>query len=105
FAQRHLWAPVGQCEHLSVVAPQPLHFAPLRPNAILVRYDLNAGAENLLDERNGIADRNFLVRADVDGFADCRLTVCQGDKTAAGVLDMGEIARGVQTAEAQAIAT
>src|SRR6266480_734313 len=60
-AQGYLRMPACQRENLAVVAPQPLDFAALRPNAVFIRYDLDAGAENLLDERNGIADRNFLV--------------------------------------------
>src|SRR5262245_8967428 len=90
--QRHARTKPSHGENLAVVAPQALDLAALGADARVVGDDLGVAAEDVLDHRHGVADRDLAVGADIDGLADGGVAAGERQEAAAGVLDIVEVA-------------
>lgn len=78
--------------YLSVVAPQAEDLGLLWANALLVGEELDVTAHQLADQRQGVADGDLVIRANVDNFADGRIATGQFKEAATGVQNIVEVA-------------
>jgi hypothetical protein len=82
----------GHTVDLGVVAPQAEDLGLLWADALLVGKEFNVATHQLADQRQGVADGDLVIGANIDGLADGRVATGQLEEAATGVQHVVEVA-------------